>query len=147
MQRNAEPLRKQLTDFETACRNVGLKVTHQRQEIYRELLAATDHPTAEALHQRLRTKLTTISLDTVYRNLAVLVEHGLVNKVETPESLSRFEVAVSRHHHLICRKCGDIVDFTWSLIDEVVLPDEIGSWGMIDQKNVVVYGICKKCLK
>lgn len=138
---------KKLTDFETSFRKAGLKVTHQRLEIYRELLMATDHPTADVLHQRLRDKLPTISIDTVYRSLATLASNGLINRIETPESLARFEATQVRHHHLICRKCGKIMDFIWPLIDELDLPDEISDWGKIDNKNVVVYGVCKKCLK
>jgi Fur family transcriptional regulator, peroxide stress response regulator len=138
--------RRPITPFEAACRKAGLKVTHQRLEIYRELAMATDHPTAESLHRRLRKKLPTISLDTVYRTLATLAGHGLINRVETPESLSRFEVARTPHHHLICRDCGEIVDFSWSIMDKATLPEEVGAWGKIDHKSIVVYGVCAKCL-
>jgi len=124
-----------------------LRVTHQRLEIYRELMTATDHPSSEALHRRLRLKLPTISLDTVYRNLADLANRGLINKIETSESLARFEASQIPHHHLICRTCGEVMDFRWSLIDEAALPDEIRNWGKIDHKNVVAYGICSRCLK
>jgi Fur family peroxide stress response transcriptional regulator len=116
-------------------------------EVYRELTEATDHPTADTLYQRLRMRLPTISLDTVYRTLATLAEHGLVNRVDTAQSLARFEAPRMRHHHLICRSCGEIMDFVWSRIDEVPLPDDILSWGKIDHKNVVVYGVCNRCLK
>jgi Fur family peroxide stress response transcriptional regulator len=142
-----DSLQEQLTAFEVACRKARLKVTHQRLEIYRELLMATDHPTADSLHQRLRMKLPTISLDTVYRTLATLANRGLINRVETAESLARFEATRIRHHHLICRNCGEIMDFGWALIDEVPLPDEITHWGKIEHKNVVVYGVCNRCLQ
>lgn len=140
-----ELLQEQLNAFEAACRKAGLKVTHQRLEVYRELLLAVDHPTAESLHHRLRGRLPTISLDTVYRTLATLAKHGLINRVETAESLSRFEVARIPHHHLICRECGEIVDFTWSLIDEAAIPAEISAWGKIDHKSLVIYGVCTRC--
>jgi len=135
-----------LKHFELACRKAGLKRTPQRLEIYRELLLSQDHPTAEALHRRLREKLPSVSLDTVYRTLATLVDHGLINRVETKESLARFEVAGLPHHHLICRRCGQIMDFQWPIMDEMPLPEEIETWGKIDQKSVVVYGICQSCL-
>lgn len=143
---NMESLEEKIAAFETGCRNAGLKVTRQRREIYRELLLSTDHPSAEVLHQRLCGKFPRISLDTVYRTLGTLANTGLIRRVETPESLSRFEVPFSRHHHLICRQCGQIQDFTWPFIDEASLPDEIGKWGRIDSKNVVIYGICNTCL-
>lgn len=140
-----ELLQEQLHSFEAACREAGLKVTHQRLEVYRELLMAVDHPTAEVLHHRLRGRLPTISLDTVYRTLATLAKYGLINKVETAESLSRFEAGRIPHHHLICRECGEIVDFRWSLIDEAAIPKEISGWGKIDHKSVVIYGVCARC--
>jgi Fur family transcriptional regulator, peroxide stress response regulator len=137
----------QLEKFETSCRSLGIKITHQRVEVFRELLVATDHPTADTLHQRLRKKLPMISPDTVYRTLTTLAKHGLINKVETSESLSRFEVSQFRHHHLICRSCEEIKDFVWPDIDEAALPGEVQVWGNIYNKNMVVYGVCKKCLK
>ncbi len=133
--------------FEEACRGAGLKVTRQRLEIYCELLSSTDHPTAEALHRRLRLKLPNISLDTVYRTLASFANHGLINRVETAESLARFEATFTRHHHLICRCCGEITDFTWPLLDDISLPHELGNWGKIDSKSLVIYGICNNCLR
>jgi len=106
-----ETLEEQLAAFEQACRDAGLRLTHQRLEIFRELALATDHPGAELLHQRLREKIPTISLDTVYRTLATFASQGLINKVETIESQARFEVSQMQHHHLICRKCKQIMDF------------------------------------
>lgn len=140
-------LSEYLSNFKTSCRNAGLKVTHQRLEIYRELLTSSDHPTADILHQRIRNKLPTISLDTVYRTLATLADCDLISRIDTSESMARFEVSKVRHHHLICRGCGKIKDFTWPLIDQAELPDEVSAWGEINEKNLVVYGLCTQCLK
>jgi len=144
---STEMIQKQLAGFESACRDAGLRLTHQRLEIYRELAMAGDHPSAELLHQRLRKKIRTISLDTVYRTLATFESHGLISKVDTVESQARFEATGMRHHHLICRKCKEIIDFQWQQIDDASLPEEIGKWGRIDNKNLVVSGVCSKCLK
>jgi len=146
--RNRQATREQQFDaFERACRNAGLRLTHQRLEIYRELAAATDHPSAEVLHQRLCRRIPTLSLDTVYRTLATFAQHGLINKVETVESQSRFEAKGMRHHHLICSRCREIIDFQWPAMDETALPEEITPWGRVDTRHVVVYGICSKCLE
>ena len=77
---------KQFSRFETACRKAGIKLTHQRREIYSELAASDDHPSAETLHRRLIQKIPMLSLDTVYRTLATFARHGLIHKVETAES-------------------------------------------------------------
>ena len=139
-------LKQQLSVFETACRKAGLRMTPQRLQVFRELASATDHPSAETLHQRLVQAMPTLSLDTVYRTLGTFVSHGLINKVETVESQARFEVAQLSHHHLICCRCKEIIDFQWQFIDEAALPEEVKTWGRIERKNVVAYGTCHKCL-
>ncbi len=139
--------KKQLDVFVMACREKGIRLTPQRLEIFKELSKSTDHPPAEALHHRLILGMPTLSLDTVYRTLGTFSKLGLINKVETSESQAHFEVSYTQHHHLICRKCHEIIDFQWQHIDNASLPEEVHSWGRIDRKNIVVYGTCHKCLK
>ena len=141
-----ESINGKLAAFGNACREAGLRLTHQRLEIYSELAIAADHPTAETIYQRIRKKIPTISLDTVYRTLATFARHGLINKIETVESQARFEVKITRHHHLICRKCNKITDFQWQSLDDVKLPVEISRWGRVENRNVIVYGICNECM-
>ena len=140
-------LKEQLSQFQDACRQKNLRITPQRLEIYRELAQVSDHPSAELLHQRLHDRMPTLSLDTIYRTLSTFVQHGLVNRVETVESQARFEAAQARHHHLICGQCKKIVDFHWQLVDQLALPSEVQEWGEVSSKNLVIYGICKECLK
>ncbi|KAB0671861.1 transcriptional repressor [Oryzomonas sagensis] len=141
-----DALQKQVQQFGEACREAGLKLTHQRLEIFSELVRSPDHPSAEALHQRLRKKIPTLSLDTVYRTLATFARHGMITKVETVESQGRFEVTLAPHHHLICSRCNTIMDFQWPSMDETPLPETVKEWGRIDNRSVVAYGICKNCL-
>jgi len=136
---------ERLRDFEEVCRNEGLKKTHQRLEIFKELLKSNDHPTVERLYHRLQPKLPTISLDTVYRTLTTLEQHGLVVRVETEESQARFEGKMEEHHHAICKKCGGITDFFWKFPDEASLPDEILNWGQIMKKSLTLHGLCEQC--
>jgi Fur family peroxide stress response transcriptional regulator len=140
-------LSKQLGAFTKVCRRKDLRLTPQRLEIFKRLAQATDHPTAEKLHQRLMELMPTLSLDTVYRTLGTFLEIGLISKVETIESQARFEVSEVQHHHLICEQCKKIIDFEWKQVDDAVLPDEIQSLGNFERKNVVVYGTCQDCLK
>ena len=133
--------------FQAACRQAGLRLTPQRLEIFRELALAKDHPSAETLHRRLVERMPSLSLDTVYRTLGTLAGHGLITRVDTIESQARYEVAQLLHHHLICRSCKEIIDFQWQFVDNAALPDAVKSWGRVERKNVVDYGICNKCLK
>lgn len=138
---------RDLEYIESRCREMDIRPTYQRLEIYLELAKAVDHPTAEMLYQRLKERFPTISPDTVYRTLAVFSLRGIIHKVETGESQARYEVVYKQHCHLICRRCQEIVDFNWPSMDSVMLPDQIKSWGKIDSRSVVVYGICGKCIK
>ena len=146
MPKSNSETQEHLAAFERACRDAGLRLTHQRLQIYRELAESRDHPTVELLHQRLRRRIPTLSMDTVYRTMATFAGLRLINKVETVEAQGRYEVALNKHHHLICSRCNTILDFHWPAIDKAPLPDGIGNWGRIDNKNVVVYGVCRKCL-
>ncbi|MBU1139157.1 MAG: transcriptional repressor [Proteobacteria bacterium] len=134
-----------MTEFEKACRTADLKVTHQRLEVYRELLQAEDHPSAEMLYKRIIERLPTISLDTVYRTLSTLEKHGLITRVQTVESQARFEATMARHHHAVCSKCGAITDFTWNSFDEVPVPAALNAWGKVAKRNAILEGICNDC--
>ncbi len=140
-----QELLKERKRFEADCRRAGLRLTPQRREIYRELAEAADHPSAEVLHGRLRERIPNLSLDTVYRTLGTFARTGLIHRVETGESQARFEVIHRRHHHLICRQCLEITDFQWPSLDEISIPAELRRWGEIDSRNLVVYGICRRC--
>lgn len=134
-----------MEQFVTACREAGLKVTHQRTEIYRQLVNQPDHPTAETLHKRILSTLPTISLDTVYRTLTTLEEHQLVARIQTAESQARFEAVYAPHHHLICSQCKRVVDFQWPVVDTLEPPADVAQWGQIDSKTIVMYGVCNNC--
>ena len=136
---------ERLQIFEEVCRKEGLKITHQRLEIFKELLQSDDHPTVERLYVRLKTRLPTISLDTVYRTLTTLEQHGLIARVQTLENQARFEARMEEHHHAICKKCGKITDFYWEFPDKPGLPDEILNWGLIFKKSLTLHGLCTQC--
>ncbi|RLB71489.1 MAG: transcriptional repressor [Deltaproteobacteria bacterium] len=139
-------INERLAEFESVCRQRGLRLTHQRRELYLLLLHAVDHPSAETLYERLRLKLPTVSLDTVYRNLHTLETHGLITRVPTGKSQARFEARKTRHHHLICSRCGEISDIQWESFDRSNLPDQVSSWGRVNDRQAILTGICHKCL-
>ena len=85
-------------------------MTSQRQEILDYLRDSKDHPTAEEIFDAVKFKLTRISKATVYNNLNFLVEHNMI-KIVNIKGVSRFEMKMKPHHHLICKKCSKIMDF------------------------------------
>ena len=137
---------EQIAAFEETCRAHGLKITHQRLEIYRALLESTQHPSAETLYKGLVQRIPSLSLDTVYRTLATFEELGLVTRVQTVQSQTRYEAQVMHHHHLICDKCKSIFDFQWQGFDDIGVPEEVSRLGRISSRNVTLKGICNACL-
>ena len=135
-----------LSDFEATFQRRGLRLTHQRLEIFKALVKTKDHPSAETLYGDLRKSLPTISLDTVYRNLHTMEAHGLINRVVTGQSSARFEANLSPHHHLICKICHTITDISWADFDNLKIPREQASWGRMDDKQATISGICRACL-
>ena len=136
----------QLMDrFEQVCRTKGLRVTHQRIEIYKALVNNTNHPTIEDIFSHVRTSLKTISLDTVYRTINTFEEYGLLKRVHHIDNVTRFDVNITNHHHLVCSKCNKIEDFQWPDFDKMTPPKEISRWGDINVKHVVIDGLCSTC--
>lgn len=125
----------------------GLKLTHQRLEVLGELMSASDHPCAETVWKRVRERVPTISLDTVYRTLAVLREHGLAARVPVDGDTARFDGDVSPHHHLACECCGRIDDLPAEDFDAAALRDAVAAWGQVRDAQVVVRGVCRRCLE
>ncbi len=131
--------------FRIVCKDHGIKVTPQRLEIFLEVIAANDHPSAEEIFRRVQKKLPTVSLDTVYRTLSTFDEQGLIAKVHFLDDKTRFDPNTQQHHHMICVKCGSIRDFAWPEIDAVSLPLEVEGWGKVSDRQVLVRGECSRC--
>lgn len=141
------PEEERMERFFQLCRDHNLKVTHQRLEIYKTFLRTTNHPTAEELYNRLKKRLPTISLDTIYRTLALFEEHGLITRVHGLSDKFRFDPNTELHHHFICTKCKRIYDFYWNEFDQLTLPESVKQFGEVHEEKVELRGICRDCLK
>ncbi|MEZ4600088.1 MAG: transcriptional repressor [Syntrophotaleaceae bacterium] len=136
-----------LAAFPEFCHQKGIKATHQRTEIYRELLATEEHPNAETLYERVRERIPSISLDTVYRTLRLFVKEGIISRVSAAGESMRFDANIDRHHHFICTECGLVRDFYSTSFDQLLAPEEISSLGAINSVHVEIRGICSACRK
>ncbi|MHB9026573.1 MAG: Fur family transcriptional regulator [Armatimonadota bacterium] len=126
-------------------KRAGVKMTHQRLEICREIATATNHPTVEAVYAGVRARVPTISLDTVYRTLSLLVELGLIEKLGTTQESMRFDGNTSPHHHFICNHCGEAFDFYSDRYDRLPVPEEVSTFGRVEKIQVEIRGICQRC--
>lgn len=131
--------------FEQVCREAGAKLTPQRMEIFREVAATGDHPDAETIYRRVRDRLPTVSLDTIYRTLWLLVDLGLIQTLGAGRERARFDANLEHHHHFVCVKCGMTRDFYSKDFDELTLPATLGAFGRVDATHVEARGVCLDC--
>lgn len=131
--------------FVEACENLGMKLTSQRLEIFRELASSGEHPDAESIWQRIRRRIPSISQDTVYRNLKLLGEHGLISVVGMSCERLRFDANMDEHHHFVCTKCGLIRDFRTRGGAGARMPDEAREFGDPVSVHLEVKGVCRSC--
>jgi Fur family peroxide stress response transcriptional regulator len=131
--------------LEGAARKAGAKLTPQRLEIFRVLSAREDHPDAETVFRAVRRRLPTVSLDTVYRTLWLLHEHGLVATLGPSRDAVRFDANVDPHHHYHCVRCGLVRDFESAALSALRVPDAVHRMGSVVDARVEVLGLCARC--
>jgi Fur family peroxide stress response transcriptional regulator len=133
--------------FEAACEQAGLAATEQRRLIYKALVERTDHPTAESVYLAIRGSAPRLSLATVYRNLRLFAEAGIVDEVATGSSFARFDANKRPHHHLICRKCGAVTDFYSEDLDRFAPAKRSVEGFEIESAKMNLFGTCARCGK
>ena len=136
---------KRVADFVEVCRRQGVKATHQRTEILRELAGTHEHPDAETIFGRVRQRIPAVSLDTVYRTLKLLEEKGVIGRVGSMRDRTRFDANTDRHHHFVCSECGLIGDFYSDGLDRFPVSREVAEMGRVDGVYVELRGRCRKC--
>ena len=145
MDHSSLEFKKRMEAFESRLRRAGTKLTHQRLEIFRELARSQEHPDAEEVYRAVRKRVPTISLDTVYRTLWMLLDLGLIDTLGAHRGRARFDANLELHHHFVCRRCGLTRDFHSSEFDGLEVPAAVKSFGSIDGTRVEVRGICLRC--
>ncbi len=126
-------------------KRAGIKVTHQRLEIFRELVRSGDHPDAETIFRGVRERVPMVSLDTVYRTLWLLVDLGLISTLGPPKDRVRFDANTRAHHHFVCTMCGATRDFYCIEFDRLNLPVEVEESGAVNTTQVEAKGLCREC--
>lgn len=136
---------ERLRDAISTLKESGVRITPQRHAVLEYLLNAMKHPTADEIYKALEGKFPNMSVATVYNNLRVLREIGLVRELTYGDSSSRFDCNTSEHYHIICQDCGKIVDFHYPSLDEVEsLAEQVAGFD-ISHHRLELYGICETC--
>lgn len=139
------PRDTQLATWTAAARQAGIKLTHQRLEVFRELAGNTSHPDAESIYQAVRERVPTVSLDTVYRTLWRLHELGLITTLGPRREAIRFDTNLERHHHFVCLRCGLVRDFESPELNHLRVPESVHGLGGVMETHVEVRGLCAAC--
>ena len=123
----------------------GLKVTPQRQAVFRALHRNQVHPSAEAVYAEVAHDMPTISLRTVYQTLGDLAEMGEILQLELGTGAARFDPNIDPHHHLVCERCGLVRDVVveQAEIRPTVTPENEGF--RIIGTEIVFRGLCADC--
>ena len=127
-------------------RQAGLRATPQRLAVYRTLLATDTHPTAQALFDKLRPSLPSLSQATVYNTLQALAENGLILEIGTAgDGTVHYDADLRPHINLICTGCHQIEDIFDASIDGNADDVVARSGFLVHGKRISYYGLCPRC--
>ncbi len=123
----------------------NMRLTTQRQIILEELGKVTSHPTANEVYDMVRKRLPRIGLGTVYRNLELMAESGLILKIEVGGTQKRFDATIDPHYHIRCSQCEKVDDIDIPVQHHI---NEIASTATnynILGHHIEFSGICSEC--
>lgn len=122
------------------------KQFRKRNAILSCLRSTYAHPSAETLHEMLQPEHPDISLATVYRNLALFKQQGLIQSVGTVDGIERFDGNPEPHVHFVCTDCYSILD-----LPQIAVPEQLRSTveditgGIVAECQLSFTGICQSC--
>ncbi|MFE5323373.1 peroxide-responsive transcriptional repressor PerR [Paenibacillus sp. NPDC056579] len=126
-------------------KTTGVRMTPQRHAILAYLINTMAHPSADDIYKALAPKFPSMSVATVYNNLKVFIEVGLVREMTYGDHSSRFDADMSEHYHALCEECGKLVDFSYKPLDDLEQTAGRETGFVVKSHRVEVYGICSDC--
>ncbi|GMA64377.1 peroxide-responsive repressor PerR [Alicyclobacillus fastidiosus] len=132
------------TNIPKLLKDVGLRVTPQREAILNFLIHHNEHATVDEIYQALHPTFPSLSVSTVYNTMKHFREIGLVKEITFGDAASRFDINVMPHHHLVCKKCGKLFDFYLPQTPAFTLPPAAAGFEVEDY-HLEVKGTCLSC--
>lgn len=123
----------------------NMRLTTQRQIILEELGKVTCHPTANEVYDMVRKRLPRIGLGTVYRNLELLADTGVILKIEVGGTQKRFDATVYPHYHIRCAHCGKVDDIDIPVQEHINQAAMMASNYKVLGHHIEFSGICYSC--
>jgi Fur family peroxide stress response transcriptional regulator len=124
----------------------GRKHSKKRDAILRIIRSTKSHPSAQWVYDRLKPLIPDLSLATVYRNINLFREEGSVVSVGVVNGEERFDGYVKPHPHFVCSRCGCVLDFSCSGIENLKMFIKHQQNCNIDFRKTVFYGLCEHCM-
>ena len=131
--------------FRELCHEHGIAVTHQRQVLYEVMSAMHGHPSPEEVYARVRMRIPAISLATVYKNIHLFVESGVLREVSLHHGSQRVEMNREEHHHMVCSRCKSISDIDERELGLLSKRKRLAGGFLVERYSVDVIGLCAKC--
>jgi len=123
----------------------SLAVTHQRQVVYEAVIASHGHYSPEDIYAAVRRRIPSISLATVYNNLRLFIECGLLREVTPHASTLRVDGNLEPHHHLVCSRCKSVRRTLKVISDLNRLSRQLPDGFDLTQPLIEVFGLCRRC--
>ncbi len=124
-----------------------MNYSKQREVILKTLQENMIHPTADVLYSLLKEKCPTMSLATVYRNLNLLAQNGVIKKIEGLDGTAHFDHNTSKHYHFICTKCHKVFDLPYDIAPGLAEKIYAETGLVVESHDVSCKGICHDCMK
>ena len=119
----------------------------KRDAILAYLRSTDQHPSAETIYAALKQEIPDLSLGTVYRNISLFKQQGLIISVGSVDGVERYDGNVDPHVHFVCTGCGSVTD-----LHRMQIPDELNAAAakeanaIVDQCHLTFHGRCRTCV-
>lgn len=123
----------------------NMRLTTQRQIILEELSKVKSHPTANEVYDLVRKRLPRIGLGTVYRNLELMAESGIILKLEVGGTQKRFDATTELHYHIRCMDCGRVDDIELPVQYQINEAASENTSYEVFSHHIEFSGTCEQC--
>jgi Fur family peroxide stress response transcriptional regulator len=131
--------------FRQLCEERGLTLTHQRQVLYEVMQSIPGHPNPDEIYARVKQRIPVISLATVYKNINLFIEKGVLREVSMHHGSLRVELNRHPHHHVVCSRCKTILDIEEKDLGVLPAPARLPAGFQVERYAIDVIGICAAC--
>ena len=134
-----------MMDYATLLKESGLKATFQRMNIL-ESIEKHGHMSIDAIYDEVIKSHPSLSLATVYKNIILMVENGVLVEVPIEGRKAKYELAKNDHIHLVCTECGDVEDRPYNesanaLFSSMTKKENFS----LCKQQINLYGVCVHC--